>query len=77
MMPTGGIEAVQTGKNDALMKVAGRGCSVFNVVRTLKIYGRHPIMGIFFYVEFFRYTFKLGYANRRSDIISAAGVSGG
>lgn len=28
MMPTGGIEAVQNGKSDALMKVAGRGCSI-------------------------------------------------
>ena len=27
MMLTGGIEAVQNGKNDVLMKVAGRGCS--------------------------------------------------
>lgn len=28
MMPTGGIEVVQNGKSDALMKVARRGCSV-------------------------------------------------
>jgi hypothetical protein len=27
-MPTGGIDAVQNGKSDALMKVAGRGCSI-------------------------------------------------
>ncbi len=27
MMPTGGIEAAQNEKSDALMKVAGRGCS--------------------------------------------------